>query len=63
MSSIIIATVPVHGHVPPLFAVARHLVEALADDNVLIVVSTGGRQLDTLPPLPANAGARFRSTC
>ena len=31
--------------------------EALADDDVLVVVSTGGRPLDTLPPLPANARA------
>ncbi|MGH1561824.1 glycosyltransferase [Mumia sp. DW29H23] len=31
--------------------------EALADSDVLIVVSTGGRPLDTLPPLPANARA------
>ena len=30
---------------------------ALADDDVLIVVATGGRPLDTLPPLPANARA------
>jgi UDP:flavonoid glycosyltransferase YjiC (YdhE family) len=30
---------------------------ALADENVLVVVSTGGRPLDTLPPLPANARA------
>jgi UDP:flavonoid glycosyltransferase YjiC (YdhE family) len=30
---------------------------ALADDDVLVVVSTGGRPLDTLPPLPANARA------
>ncbi len=30
---------------------------ALADDNVLVVVATGGRPLDTLPPLPANARA------
>jgi MGT family glycosyltransferase len=29
----------------------------LADDDVLIVVATGGRPLDTLPPLPANARA------
>jgi UDP:flavonoid glycosyltransferase YjiC (YdhE family) len=29
--------------------------EAHADDDVLVVVSTGGRPLDTLPPLPANA--------
>ena len=31
--------------------------EALVDDDVLVVVSTGGRPLDTLPPLPANARA------
>ena len=31
--------------------------EALADDDVLVVVSTGGRPLDTLPPLPDNARA------
>jgi MGT family glycosyltransferase len=31
--------------------------EALADEDVLVVVSTGGRPLDTLPPLPANARA------
>jgi UDP:flavonoid glycosyltransferase YjiC (YdhE family) len=31
--------------------------EALADEDVLVVVSTGGRALDTLPPLPANARA------
>ena len=31
--------------------------EALAEDDVLVVVSTGGRPLDTLPPLPANARA------
>jgi len=30
---------------------------ALADEDVLIVVATGGRPLDTLPPLPANARA------
>lgn len=30
---------------------------ALADENVLVVVATGGRPLDTLPPLPANARA------
>ncbi len=30
---------------------------ALTDEYVLIVVSTGGRPLDTLPPLPANARA------
>ena len=31
--------------------------QALADDDVLVVVSTGGRPLDTLPALPANARA------
>ncbi|WP_236794505.1 glycosyltransferase [Amycolatopsis sp. GM8] len=31
--------------------------EALADDDVLVAVSTGGRPVDTLPPLPANARA------
>jgi UDP:flavonoid glycosyltransferase YjiC (YdhE family) len=31
--------------------------EALADDDVLVVVTTGGRPLDTLPPLPDNARA------
>ena len=31
--------------------------EALAGDDVLVVVSTGGRPLDTLPPLPQNARA------
>ncbi|WP_375474825.1 glycosyltransferase [uncultured Jatrophihabitans sp.] len=31
--------------------------EALAEDDVSVVVSTGGRPLDTLPPLPANARA------
>ncbi|RAS71435.1 UDP:flavonoid glycosyltransferase YjiC (YdhE family) [Lentzea atacamensis] len=30
---------------------------ALADDDVLVVVSTGGRPLSTLPPLPSNARA------
>ena len=30
---------------------------ALAGDDVLVVVATGGRPLDTLPPLPANARA------
>jgi UDP:flavonoid glycosyltransferase YjiC (YdhE family) len=30
---------------------------ALADDDVLVVVSTGNRPLDSLPPLPANARA------
>ncbi|MEW5811373.1 MAG: glycosyltransferase [Actinomycetota bacterium] len=32
-------------------------VSALADDDVLVVVATGGRPLHTLPPLPANARA------
>ncbi len=31
--------------------------EALAGDDVIVVVSTGGRPLDTLPSLPANARA------
>ena len=31
--------------------------EALALDDVLVIVSTGGRPLDTLPPLPPNARA------
>ncbi len=31
--------------------------EGLAEDDLLVVVSTGGRPLDTLPPLPANARA------
>jgi MGT family glycosyltransferase len=31
--------------------------KGLAEENVLVVVATGGRPLDTLPPLPANARA------
>lgn len=31
--------------------------EALADDDVLVVVTTGGRPLDSLPTLPGNARA------
>ncbi len=31
--------------------------DALADDDVLVVVSTGGRPVDSLPELPANARA------
>jgi len=31
--------------------------DALAGDDVLVVVATGGRPLDTLPPLPPNARA------
>jgi UDP:flavonoid glycosyltransferase YjiC (YdhE family) len=31
--------------------------QGLAGDDVLVVVSTGNRPLDTLPPLPANARA------
>ena len=31
--------------------------EALAEEDVIVVVATGGRPLDTLPPLPANARA------
>ena len=30
---------------------------ALADDDVLVVVTTGGRSVNTLPPLPVNARA------
>ena len=37
--------------------IIRPALEALAEDDVLVVVSTGGRALDTLPPLPANARA------
>jgi MGT family glycosyltransferase len=34
--------------------------EALAGEDVLVAVTTGGRPLDTLPPLPANArGAEY----
>jgi UDP:flavonoid glycosyltransferase YjiC (YdhE family) len=35
----------------------RPALEALADEDVLVVVATGGRPLSTLPPLPANARA------
>jgi UDP:flavonoid glycosyltransferase YjiC (YdhE family) len=31
--------------------------QALAADDVLVVITTGGRPLDTLPPLPGNARA------
>jgi MGT family glycosyltransferase len=31
--------------------------DGLAEDDVFVVVSTGGRPVDTLPPLPANARA------
>ena len=31
--------------------------EALAEDDLVVVVSTGGRPLDSLPPLPSNARA------
>jgi len=31
--------------------------ESLAEEDLLVVVSTGGRPLETLPPLPANARA------
>jgi UDP:flavonoid glycosyltransferase YjiC (YdhE family) len=31
--------------------------DGLADEDVLVVVSTGGRPLDSLPPLPPNARA------
>ncbi|MCZ8379170.1 glycosyltransferase [Mycobacterium sp. CPCC 205372] len=36
---------------------------ALADDDVLVVVTTGGRPLDTLPPLPVNARAATYLPC
>jgi UDP:flavonoid glycosyltransferase YjiC (YdhE family) len=32
-------------------------VQALAADDVLVVITTGGRPVDTLPPLPGNARA------
>ncbi|AVT38565.1 glycosyltransferase [Plantactinospora sp. BB1] len=35
----------------------RPALEGLADENVLIAVATGGRPVDSLPPLPANARA------
>lgn len=44
MSSIIIATVPVHGHVNPLLAVARHLVAR--GDRVRFI--TGSRFADVV---------------
>ncbi|GAA5161378.1 glycosyltransferase [Ornithinimicrobium tianjinense] len=31
--------------------------EALADEDLLVIVATGGRPVDTLPPLPSNARA------
>lgn len=37
--------------------VIRPALEGLAGDDVLVVVATGGRPLDTLPPLPPNARA------
>ena len=44
MSSIIIASVPVHGHVTPLLAVARHLVAR--GDRVRFI--TGARFADAV---------------
>src|SRR6187551_954110 len=44
MSSIIIASVPIHGHVTPLLAVARHLVER--GDRVRFI--TGARFADAV---------------
>lgn len=35
----------------------RPALEGLADDDVLIAVATGGRPVESLPPLPANARA------
>ncbi|WP_062388938.1 glycosyltransferase [Demequina iriomotensis] len=37
--------------------IIRPALEGLAHEDVLVVVSTGGRPVDTLPPLPANARA------
>jgi UDP:flavonoid glycosyltransferase YjiC (YdhE family) len=37
--------------------VIAHTLKALATQDLLVVVSTGGRPLDTLPPLPPNARA------
>src|SRR4051794_8117171 len=58
MSSIIIATVPIHGHVTPLLAVARHFVER--GDRVRFI--TGGRFAEAVAatgaehvPLPPEA--------
>lgn len=58
MSSVVIATVPFHGHVMPLLAVARHLVER--GDRVRFI--TGARFADVVRatgaqhvPLPAEA--------
>ena len=58
MSSLIIATVPVHGHVTPLLAVARHFVER--GDRVRFI--TGARFAEAVAatgaqhvPLPADA--------
>src|SRR6478735_1201815 len=58
MSSIIIATVPIHGHVTPLLAVARHLVERgdrvrfLTGSRFARVVEASGAEH---VPLPAEA--------
>ena len=58
MSSIIIATVPIHGHVTPLLAVARHLVERgdrvrfLTGSRFARVVEASGAEH---VPLPADA--------
>ena len=58
MSSILIATVPIHGHVTPLLTVARHFAER--GDRVRFV--TGGRFAEVVTatgaehiPLPAEA--------
>ena len=58
MSTILIATVPIHGHVTPLLAVARHFVRR--GDRVRFL--TGSRFADTVAatgaehlPLPAIA--------
>ncbi len=58
MSSIIIASVPIHGHVTPLLAVARHLVAR--GDRVRFI--TGARFAEAVAatgathvPLPGDA--------
>ena len=51
MSSILIATVPIHGHVTPMLAVAREFAER--GDRVRFV--TGSRFADAV----ARAGAEF----
>src|SRR3954451_25217656 len=60
MSSIIIASVPIHGHVTPLLAVARHLVERgdrvrfITGERFADAVNATGATHQALPP-----GAEF----